>query len=52
MKTEELKDALDKLTEIERQILIDNINYHTVLILLNMFPDNDIIKDLANRKRT
>jgi hypothetical protein len=26
MKTEELKDALDKLTEIERQILIDNIN--------------------------
>jgi len=52
MKTEELKDALDKLTEIEKQILIDNINYHTVLILLKMFPDNDIIKDLVNRKRT
>ncbi len=52
MKTEELKDALNKLTEIERQILMDNINFHTALILLKLFPDNEVIKELVSKKRT
>jgi len=51
MKTEELQNALNKLTEIERQILEDNINYHTALILLKLFPDNEVIKELVNRRK-
>lgn len=51
MKTEDLRNALNTLTEIENQILFDNINYHTALILLKLFPDNEIIKGLVEKKK-
>ena len=51
MKTEDLRNALNSLTEIENQILFDNINYHTALILLKLFPDNEIIKGLVEKKK-
>ena len=51
MRTEELENALNRLSETEQQILIDGISHHAAVILLKLFPDNVIIQELVDRKR-
>ena len=51
MRTEELENALNNLSETEQQILFDGISYHAAIILLKLFPDNVIIQELVDRKR-
>lgn len=51
MTTEELREALSRLSDIEREIILDSLNYHTLLIIGKMFPENEIIKGLIVQKK-
>ena len=51
MRTEELENALNGLTENEQQTLFDGISYHAAVILLKLFPNNAVIQELVDRKR-
>jgi hypothetical protein len=51
MKENELDQKLDTLSERELDILKDGISYHAVQILLRVWPDSQLLKDLLDQKR-
>lgn len=51
MKEDELEKKLENLSERELEVLRDGITYHAAQILLRVWPDSQLLKELIDQKR-